>query len=160
MPKGFRELSLVAALLGVSACAPPGQGALGYRDIDWPRADHFMTPSENREIEVLLGRLGYLQATPDTQISTGTRGAIRTYQRDIGAPVTGYVSIPLLQSLRVNAPAGPAIETAPPPTTTTTARRTNTATPQRKTTPVTTSTPSTGGGGGTGGGGTGGGAWN
>ena len=155
----IRGLSLAAGVLSVAACAPPGQGQLGYRDIDWPRADHFMTPSENREIEILLGRLGYMQSGADGTITTDTRSAIRTYQRDIGAPITGYVSTPLLQSLRFNAPDAPvaAVNASTPPTATT-----STPTPRRVTRPATgTPTTGSGSGGGSGGsGGSGGGAWN
>ena len=94
----------VPIVLALASCAPPGQGTTGFRDIDWPRSDHIMTPSENREIEVLLNQLGYLARGIDGQITVGTRVAIRQYQGDIGAPVTGFVSTPLLFSLRANAP--------------------------------------------------------
>lgn len=96
--------TLVVSSLALGACAPPGQGASGFRDIDWPRADHALSASESREVEVLLARLGYKPGAADGQITTTTRQAIRLYQRDIGAPITGFISTPLLQSLRINAP--------------------------------------------------------
>ena len=73
MIRNFNALKVAVFGLVLTGCAPPGQGALGYRDIDWPRADHLMTFSENREIEVLLGRLGYMRGGADGQISTTTR---------------------------------------------------------------------------------------
>jgi peptidoglycan hydrolase-like protein with peptidoglycan-binding domain len=121
-----------------------------------------MSASENREIEILLARLGYMRGGADGVITTSTRQAIRTYQRDIGAPVTGFVSTPLLQSLRSNAPHQAATATTyTQPTKKKAATRTA---PNRR--PVTAKKPAaapyakpTGeAGGGTGG--SGGGAWN
>ena len=151
---------LVVSSLALGACAPPGQGSLGFRDIDWPRADHLMSASENREIEILLVRLGYTRGGADGQITSSTRQAIRTYQRDIGAPVTGFVSMPLLHSLRVNAPQASAPKTtyvqpvATQKAPATTARVTNPAPRRPVATPTRSPVPTTsleGGDGGTGG---------
>ena len=152
----FSFISPAIVLVFLGGCAPPGQGNVGFRDIDWPRADHLMSASENREIEVLLGQLGYLRGGIDGQITKATRDAIRAYQRDIGAPITGFVSTPLLQSLRANATGASAAQ--PQQATTYTAPTTSNRTPAP-------SSSSSGGGGGGGGGsggagGGGGGAWN
>lgn len=159
-PLIFATCAVSALALG--ACAPPGQGAAGFRDIDWPRADHLMSASENREIEILMARLGYMRGGADGVITTSTRQAIRTYQRDIGAPVTGFVSTPLLQSLRSNAPQQAA--TATTYTQPTTKKAATKTAPNRR--PVTAKKPAAApyakpsgeAGGGTGG--SGGGAWN
>jgi hypothetical protein len=159
--------TLVVSSVALGACAPPGQGALGFRDIDWPRADHLMSANEGREIEVLLVRLGYMRSGADGQITTSTRKAIRTYQRDIGAPITGYVSTPLLHSLRVNAPqqasstatyVQPVASKAPATKTRVSkpAPRRPVATQARK--PVVKASPAGGGDGGAGG--SGGSGWN
>mgnify|MGYP005993784373 CR=1 FL=1 len=152
--------TMAVSAFALTACAPPGQGTAGFRDIDWPRADHLMSASENREIEILLARLGYMRGAADGVITTSTRQAIRTYQRDIGAPVTGFVSTPLLQSLRTNAPQ----QAASTSTYAQPKKSKAKAAPSRR--PVTTKKPATvstvkpvvGEGGGAGG--SGGGAWN
>lgn len=172
MTKRALWAALTVSSLTLAACAPPGQQAVGFRDIDWPRADQALSASDNREIEVLLVRLGYMRGGADGNITKTTRQSIRTYQRDIGAPITGFVSRPLLYSLRTSAPQVTATQTStttkraptyktasssstPVKKTTTTATATPTAPIQRSVTPV-----SDGGGGGGAAGGSGGGAWN
>ena len=78
-----------ALVLTLAACAPPGTYSEGYRDVDWPLVDHAMSASELREIEVLLGRLGYNTGTVDGRVTQQTRAAISAYQGRIGAPQTG-----------------------------------------------------------------------
>ncbi len=153
--------ALAFSSLMITACAPPGQQSVGFRDIDWPRADQELNPSDRREIEVLLVRLGYMRGGADGNITTTTRQSIRTYQRDIGAPITGFVSVPLLYSLRTNAPQVAAARTSttepvykPASTTSTPVSNTTTSTPRSV-------TPAVDGAGGSGGsGGSGGGSWN
>ncbi len=159
-PFMYATCAISALLLG--ACAPPGQGAAGFRDIDWPRADHLMSANENREIEILLARLGYMRGGADGVITTSTRQAIRTYQRDIGAPVTGFVSTPLLQSLRSNAPQQAASTTtyAQPKKAKTAAKASPKQRPAPAQKPSTPSNAEPSGDAGGGAGGSGGGAWN
>ena len=155
-------MTFTVSALALGACAPPGQNTVGFRDIDWPRADHFMSASESREIEILLVRLGYMRGGADGQITKSTRQAIRSYQRDIGAPITGYVSTPLLNSLRINAPQQAATYVQPAATNVPVQRRpatTQKAAPVRKPTPV-SSGGNDGAGGEGGAGGAGGGGWN
>ena len=160
------QISYLAVALLLTACAPPGQGSVGFRDIDWPRADQIMSASDNREIEILLNQLGYLRGGLDGQIGTDTRAAIRRYQTDIGAPATGFVSQPLLFSLRANAPASasvPAAATSAPTATMAPAPRqtTSAATSTGPTTrSVSGSNRDSGGGGSSRLGGGSGGAWN
>ena len=79
-----------------------------------------MTAEGRLRIERLLGQLGYLSGGIDGAITVETRAAIRTYQRDIGAPQTGFVTQQLLDSLQLNtgqavqAPAVPAPSAAAP----------------------------------------------
>lgn len=80
-----------------------------------------MSAEGRLQIERLLARLGYLSGGVDGEITADTRAAIRTYQRDIGAPVNGFVTQQLLDSLAVNAgqattaPAVPAAAPVPAP---------------------------------------------
>jgi hypothetical protein len=119
---------------------------------------------QRAEIEGRLRALGYLKEPADAVITTGTRSAVKRYQGDIGAPVNGFVSAPLLDSLRLNTAylssddvrsltrTGQATS-APKRVQRTPSRATPArATPQQSTSP-------TGGDGGAGGD-TGGGAWN
>lgn len=170
MTKRTLFAALAISSLALGACAPPGQQSVGFRDIDWPRADQSLSASDSREIEILLVRLGYMRGGADGNITTTTRQSIRAYQRDIGAPITGFVSIPLLYSLRTSAPAVTGARTTTASTVAPTYKtssasskpvQTSTTTPSTPTAPVRRSvTPVADGGGGGGAGGSGGGAWN
>ncbi len=52
------------------------------------------------QAQALLERLGYRPGSVDGVMGPRTRDAIRTFERDLGLPVTGAVSSPLLSSLR------------------------------------------------------------
>ena len=102
----------VASVIGMSlliGCAPPGYESEVFRSVSWPSGDAALEGDGRVQVEQLLNRLGYLSERPDGIITVATRTAIRTYQRDIGAPQTGFLSQPLLDSLRIN--AGLALET-------------------------------------------------
>lgn len=106
---------MTAAMVSMVACTPL---PLAKNALVWPRADEVLSTSQRVEIERLLNRLGYMRGGIDGAITRNTRAAIQTYQRDVGAPVSGYVSRALLASLRnsagVSAPA-PAAAASPAP---------------------------------------------
>ncbi|WP_095587956.1 peptidoglycan-binding domain-containing protein [Actibacterium ureilyticum] len=106
-------LMSVALMTTVACTVPVIQSRTA---LTWPRADEALSTGQKVEIERLLSRLGYLRGGVDGAITRSTRTAIQTYQRDVGAPVSGYVSRALLASLRNTAgvsAAAPAPAPAP-----------------------------------------------
>lgn len=136
-----------AALMAVCAigagCAPYGYGNVGFTYTRWATQDEQLPAPYLLEIETILNRLGYLSSQPDGAIGVDTRDAIRRFQSDIGAPVTGFISPTLLAALRANAGAGVGTVIAAPASSTTG--------------PAPSSGGTSGGGSGGGSGGTGGG---
>ena len=56
--------------------------------------------ARNKEIQTLLGRLGFDPGPADGTIGEKTRDAIRSYQKELSLPVDGEPSDDLLQHLR------------------------------------------------------------
>lgn len=158
--KLLNGLLMSVALMTTVACTMPVTQS--RTALTWPRADEALSASQKVEIERLLSRLGYMRGGVDGAITRNTRVAIQTYQRDVGAPVSGYVSRALLASLRNTAGVNRAPAAAPAP---------RAAAPQAAApTPAATETPrpvfnrddssdDSGGGGSGGGGGSDGGGW-
>ena len=68
----------------------------------WPREEVPLAETDRRELQQLLARLGLYEGPIDAVIGTGTRGAIRSYQRNFGLTPDGYASVALLQHVRRN----------------------------------------------------------
>lgn len=105
---GFLSVGLAAF---ISGCAPPGYQSVGYSGMAWPSADQPLPAEMRYEIEFRLNAIGYRPGPVDGVVSPDARDAIRRYQRDIGAPANGYLSVSLLESLRFN--SGSVAVTAP-----------------------------------------------
>ncbi len=99
---GCRAFLTLACLSLLSACAPPGYSESILTSIAWPRSDQALSIEQRAEVEGRLRALKYLSEPADGVISVKTRDAIRSFQRDIGAPISGFVSVPLLDALRTN----------------------------------------------------------
>lgn len=99
--KLLNGLLMSVALMTTVACTMPVTQS--RTALTWPRSDEALSTSQKVEIERLLSRLGYMRGGVDGAITRNTRVAIQTYQRDVGAPVSGYVSRALLTSLRSTA---------------------------------------------------------
>lgn len=147
-----RKIISALTILLLAACAPPGYEDAAFTSVSWPDRDTAVSPQQRVEIEQHLAALGYLKERPDGAISRSTRNAIRLYQADIGAPASGYVSAPLLDSLRLNSGGVAPVQASPVPV------RTSTSSTTSSTAPSSTPTGATGDGGA--GGSSAGGAWN
>ncbi|MFD1343705.1 peptidoglycan-binding protein [Litorisediminicola beolgyonensis] len=86
----------------LAACAPPGYESAAFTAVRWPAADQPLSIEQRVEVEGRLRTLNYLREPADGVITAGSRTAIRTFQRDIGAPSNGFVSLPLLDALQTN----------------------------------------------------------
>ena len=51
-----------------------------------------MAPSDRRDVQTALARLGYYDGRIDGVIGPDTRAAIRRWQHEIGASMTGMLS--------------------------------------------------------------------
>ncbi len=51
-----------------------------------------MTDANRRQVQEALRRLGYYRGPMDSIFGPLTRGAIRRFQREIGADTTGYLT--------------------------------------------------------------------
>lgn len=98
----MRLFLFAGTLVALAGCAPPGYENAAFTSVRWPGSDAPLTVEQRAEIEGRLRALGYLREPADAVITTGTRSAVKRYQGDIGAPVNGFVSGPLLDSLRLN----------------------------------------------------------
>ena len=115
-----RKIISALTILLLAACAPPGYEDAAFTSVSWPDRDTAVSPQQRVEIEQHLAALGYLKERPDGAISRSTRNAIRLYQADIGAPASGYVSAPLLDSLRLNSGGIAPVQASPAPVRTST----------------------------------------
>ena len=98
----FLTAMTISCVAVLSSCAPPGYSDLLFTSVTWPRADQALSIEQRIEVEGRLRALNYLGEPADGVISAKTRDAVRTFQRDIGAPVTGFLTFPLLDALRTN----------------------------------------------------------
>jgi membrane-bound lytic murein transglycosylase B len=65
----------------------------------WPE-DQLLSQAERKEIQSLLGRLGYPIGVPDGKFGPQTRSAIRSFQEAKGLPANGNGSLAMLEHLR------------------------------------------------------------
>ncbi len=66
----------------------------------WPRQERVLSRAERLELQQLLARQGFYRGTPDGQIGSGTREALRGFQASVGAPADGFASSDVLERLR------------------------------------------------------------
>lgn len=101
----FCKRYIVLGIFGLSAgtgCAPAGYEGAAFTSINWPKEDQSITSQQKVEIERHLKALKYLNEPADGILTKNSRSAIRMFQTDIGAPATGFVSVPLLDALKFN----------------------------------------------------------
>jgi lytic murein transglycosylase len=66
----------------------------------WPRQERVLSRAERLELQQLLARRGFYRGTPDGQIGSLTREALRGFQASIGTPADGFASSDVLDRLR------------------------------------------------------------
>jgi lytic murein transglycosylase len=66
----------------------------------WPRQERVLSRAERLELQQLLARQGFYRGTPDGQIGSQTREALRGFQASVGAPADGFASSDALERLR------------------------------------------------------------
>jgi len=66
----------------------------------WPTDDPGLSRAERRELQLLLGKVGYDVGHPDGRIGDKTRIAIRQVQRRLGWKETGRAGKKILVALR------------------------------------------------------------
>jgi lytic murein transglycosylase len=66
----------------------------------WPRQERVLSRAERLELQQLLAQRGFYRGTPDGQIGSQTREALRGFQASIGAPADGFASSDVLERLR------------------------------------------------------------
>ncbi len=66
----------------------------------WPRQERVLSRAERLELQQLLARQGFYRGTPDGQIGSVTREALRGFQASVGAPADGFASSDVLERLR------------------------------------------------------------
>ena len=66
----------------------------------WPRQERVLSRAERLEMQQLLARQGFYRGTPDGQLGSQTRKALRSFQASIGAPADGFASSDVLERLR------------------------------------------------------------
>lgn len=66
----------------------------------WPRQERVLSRAERLELQQLLARHGFYRGTPDGQIGSRTREALRGFQASVGAPADGFASSDALERLR------------------------------------------------------------
>ena len=66
----------------------------------WPRQERVLSRAERLELQQLLARRGFYRGTPDGQIGSLTRSALRGFQASIGTPADGFASSDVLDRLR------------------------------------------------------------
>lgn len=88
-----------AYVLGVGLLSDQLRGKAMYR-LNWPADERPLLKADREELQGLLARRGYPVGKIDGIIGSGTRTAIRNYQRSAGLPADGYPSYDLLNRLR------------------------------------------------------------
>ncbi len=66
----------------------------------WPTAHRPLSRAQRSELQSLLAAKGFLKGKIDGVIGSGTRAAVRAYQRARGLAADGYPSVKLLEQLR------------------------------------------------------------
>lgn len=66
----------------------------------WPRQERVLSRAERLELQQLLAQRGFYRGTPDGQIGSLTRAALRDFQASIGTPADGFASSDVLHRLR------------------------------------------------------------
>lgn len=66
----------------------------------WPRHERVLSRTERLEFQQLLAQRGFYNSTPDGQIGSLTRDALRQFQVSVGAPADGFASSDMLDRLR------------------------------------------------------------
>ncbi len=66
----------------------------------WPREERPLSETERYELQRLLANRGLYNGAIDAIVGSGTRSAIRSFQRQAGLPADGYASDLLLRRLR------------------------------------------------------------
>jgi membrane-bound lytic murein transglycosylase B len=66
----------------------------------WPREQRELSLAERLELQQLLAQRGFYRGTPDGQVGSETRQALRNFQASIGAPADGFASADMLERLR------------------------------------------------------------
>lgn len=85
--------------LAVGHLADQLQGFGPFRQA-WPREERPLSESERYELQQLLANRGLYTGAIDAIVGSGTRSAIRSFQRQAGLAADGYASDRLLQHLR------------------------------------------------------------
>lgn len=68
--------------------------------VDWPRGYVRLDEDGSKELQVQLKRLGYYDGEIDGKIGSGSRAAIKAFQRRAGMEQTGYASKKVLARLK------------------------------------------------------------
>ena len=66
----------------------------------WPRQERVLSRNERLELQQLLAQRGFYRGTPDGQIGSLTRDALRSFQASIGTAADGFASSDVLDRLR------------------------------------------------------------
>ena len=66
----------------------------------WPRQERMLSRNERLELQQLLAQRGFYRGTPDGQIGSLTRDALRSFQASIGTAADGFASSDVLDRLR------------------------------------------------------------
>jgi membrane-bound lytic murein transglycosylase B len=66
----------------------------------WPKDYKPLSRAQRVELQELLRARGFLKGKADGVIGSGTREAIRAYQKAAGLLVDGYPSVKLLETIR------------------------------------------------------------
>jgi lytic murein transglycosylase len=66
----------------------------------WPRQERVLSRNERLELQQLLAQRGFYRGTPDGQIGSQTREALRSFQASIGTAADGFASSDVLDRLR------------------------------------------------------------
>lgn len=67
---------------------------------EWPRQERVLSRAERLELQQLLAQRGFYRGTPDGQIGSMTREALRGFQASIGTAADGFASSDVLDRLR------------------------------------------------------------
>jgi hypothetical protein len=66
----------------------------------WPRQERALSLAERLELQQMLASRGFYRGTPDGQVGSQTRQALRDFQASIGVPADGFASADMLERLR------------------------------------------------------------
>jgi membrane-bound lytic murein transglycosylase B len=95
----LRYNTALAYALSVAHLSDRLQGGTPFAR-SWPRHDRMLTNAERKDVQALLGKLGFDPGTVDGKIGPRTRAAIRGYQASVGLLPDGYANEALLERVR------------------------------------------------------------